>query len=225
MININKKPYYDNVSHCGCQEDCQCEGYCSDCWMDELCECKKKRKINRLINKKPYRDKNGNFRCGCQNDCQCDGSDTDCELNSDCECGIKLKEKKRKIKEKIKKKNKKDNTIKKHNITDLLNIKEENNIGANDKIKNQNCELYVVHEHSQYTSAFDKYWKFSTYDKAYNFFKDIVMGYIKSDEEFDMDEYIKNNYLDIQGSNKQLFEDLGDGNYIRLQILFDGDEM
>lgn len=79
--------------------------------------------------------------------------------------------------------------------------------------------LYVVHEHSKYTNLFDKYWKFNTYTKAYIFFKSMVIGYL-NDEDYDIND-TSDNFLELK---KPLFYDLGNNDYINLQILFCGDD-
>ena len=37
--------------------------------------------------------------------------------------------------------------------------------------------MYLVHEHSHYTSAIDKYWVFEDKDTARTFYKELVSGY------------------------------------------------
>jgi hypothetical protein len=58
--------------------------------------------------------------------------------------------------------------------------------------------FYTVHEHSKFTSAIDKYWRFKTEKQAQKFFNEMVEEYNSDDE------------LEIDGA----YCDLGDGDYL-----------
>jgi len=83
-------------------------------------------------------------------------------------------------------------------------------------------EEYIVHEHSSYTSAIDKYWKFTDYSKALEFYIEMITGYIDNEEkEFDEFNNDIKKYKDTYEKYKDgLFYDLGEHNYIRLSKIF-----
>jgi hypothetical protein len=49
--------------------------------------------------------------------------------------------------------------------------------------------MYLIHEHSSYTSAIDKYWVFNNKAEALCFYKSLVLGYgIQPDPRLDQDD-------------------------------------
>lgn len=67
--------------------------------------------------------------------------------------------------------------------------------------------MWLIHEHSRYTSAIDKYWVFTKINKALSHWKSMVSGYKDSIDDKTFEQLMK----DI-GKDTTLH--LGDGDYL-----------
>lgn len=71
--------------------------------------------------------------------------------------------------------------------------------------------MWLIHEHSQYTSAIDKYWVFTKINKALSHWKSMVSGYKDSIDDRTFEQLMQKN------TGKE-FENitigLGDGVYL-----------
>eukprot|EP01006_Ploeotia_vitrea_P004695 TRINITY_DN115209_c0_g1_i1.p3 TRINITY_DN115209_c0_g1~~TRINITY_DN115209_c0_g1_i1.p3 ORF type:complete len:103 (-),score=19.50 TRINITY_DN115209_c0_g1_i1:108-416(-) len=69
------------------------------------------------------------------------------------------------------------------------------------KTKPTPVPLYVIHEHSQYTSAVDKYWYFVTRKLADKFWKEMVCNWrdtFDPDEEKSLSEWYDETYIELE---------------------------